>query len=76
MKDDYYMRLLYTSIAQNHKTIIDLAIAAAYDPSINNQIVRVIGSLSKSNAHLKRLVENKKITLSIKKPVTDHTPST
>lgn len=75
MKDDYYMRLLYTSIAQNHKAIIDLAIAAAYDPSIEGQIDRVIKSLSKSNTQLKRLVENKKITLSIKMLAIDHTPS-
>jgi hypothetical protein len=63
MIDDYYKRLLYTAAADNHKVIIELAIASAVDSKIETELDKVIVALHKSNAALTKLAQNKKISL-------------
>jgi hypothetical protein len=76
MVDDYYKRLLYTTAANNHKVIIELAFALAIDSKIESELNKVIVALHKSNAALTKLAQNKKISLRRDTPVNaDRSPT-
>lgn len=65
MLDDYYKRLMYTTVSENYKVIVELAVAIAAheDANIEKELDKVIASLRKSNAALTRLAKKKNISL-------------
>jgi len=76
MFHQYHQKLLHTTIAQNHKTVIDLAIAMSFDPSLEQELLKVIKSLKRSNLLLTKLVNNESTTLRLQKiKVSDQTDS-